>query len=112
VQVLLVMAKTVGLSSSKREVFVIVVESSPNLLVSVVVCEALVDPMHTLPKLRKNGLACRLPSSSSPPPPPSAKAGLALARPSSRIKAKLRIENVKRDDFDRDIENPPENATL
>jgi Na+(H+)/acetate symporter ActP len=52
VQVLLVMAKTVGLSSSKREVFVIVVVSSPNLLVSVVVCGALVDPMHTSPKLR------------------------------------------------------------
>jgi hypothetical protein len=77
--------------------------SSSSWFLTVSVCEALVVPTVTLPKLSDEGL----PSSGSVS---FANARLAFARPSSRRRAKLKTENVKMDDFERDMINPPEKS--
>jgi hypothetical protein len=82
--------------------------SSSNWLVAVTGCEALVVPTVTLPKLSAVGVASRSPVSllSS-----HANAGLGLARPISRRRAKVKTENAKMDDFCRDMVNPPKSRT-
>jgi hypothetical protein len=85
--------------------WVIVTVSSPYALVIVSVCEGLVVPTVTLPKLSTTGLASNSPVSLLV----FANARLAFARPSSRRRAKLKIVDVKTDDFGRDMINPPEN---
>jgi hypothetical protein len=76
------------------------IRSSSKVLVAVTFCEGLVVPTATLPKSRLVGLTFR--------PPSSAKAGFAAARPIAKRKAKLNTKKAKRDDFDRDMMNPPE----
>ena len=70
------------------------------VLVAVTVCDGLVVPTVTLPKARLVGLTTS----------PCAMAGLAAARPITKRREKLRTENVKMDDFDRDMANPPKNS--
>jgi hypothetical protein len=76
------------------------IESSVALLVPVTVCEGLVDPTATTPKLRLVGVTVKLGG--------SANVRLAVARPSSRRRAKVKTENVKPDDFGCVMNNPPE----
>jgi hypothetical protein len=71
-----------------------------SVLVATVVCDGLVVPTLTLPKLRVSGLACSSSVASF-----SAKAGLAAAKPIARRRAKLKTKNVKKDDFGRDMIN-------
>jgi hypothetical protein len=66
--------------------FVIGVVSSPNVLVSVSVCEGLVLPTVTLPKLSNTGFSSRYPVSL---PLLSANARLGAAKPIRKRSAKL-----------------------
>jgi hypothetical protein len=75
------------------------------VLVAVTVCDGLVVPTLTLPNARLVGL-----TTSWPLDPPCADAGLGAARPIAKRRKKLRTENVKMDDFDRDMANPPMNS--
>jgi hypothetical protein len=88
---------------------VIEVVSSPNWLVSVSVCEGLVLPTVTLPKLSNGGFSSSLPVSL---PLLSANARLGAAKPITRRSAKLKTENVKIDDFGRDMFNPRTNTAV
>jgi hypothetical protein len=81
--------------------------SSAEVLVTVVVCAALVVPMVTLPKLSCSGFTCSCsPVSFSN----CAKVRLGAARPNAKRRKKLRTENVKMDNFDRDMVIPPMNS--
>jgi hypothetical protein len=77
------------------------------LLVANTLCGGLVVPIATLPKSRFVGLSRRC---AFPFPGSSAKAGRDMARPSAKSRMKLRIENAKRDDLGRDMDDPPKNS--
>jgi hypothetical protein len=86
-----------------------VTTSSLNVLVTVSVCEALVVPTLTLPKLSLVGLAD---SSCTPSVSASkiASAGFGATRPITRRRAKLKTKNPKMDDFGRAMADPPTNC--
>jgi hypothetical protein len=69
------------------------------VLVAVTVCDGLVVPTLTLPKARLAGLTISC-----------AEAGVAAASPIEKRRKKLRTENVKMDNFDRNMVIPPMNS--
>jgi hypothetical protein len=74
------------------------------LLVPVTVCEGLVVPTETVPKLRLVGLTVKLGGSAS---------ALGDARPTTtKRSARLKTENAERNYFGRAMINPPKKATL
>ena len=76
-----------------------------DLLVASTVCEELVLPMATLPKLRLLGLTLSFAFG-------CAKTAAGAAMLITKRSAKLKPENAKIDDFGRDMVNPPRNRAV